>query len=142
MAPTAEAHSSLFRSSLFPCGLPQRRSPYARHRRRRPRRAQTQVQVHKVVRALAPGLRDRAHLPEVRRTSAKREGVAGRCGRPGVPWDHVPLRLLSLVKSEAIATKILTAVHLSANVPKLRPAHPSRPPRLDGDARGPEDHIN
>jgi hypothetical protein len=53
---------------------------------------------------------------------------------------HVPLRLLSLIKSEAIAKKILTAMHLPADVPKLRPARP--PPQRDQDARGPEDYIN
>jgi hypothetical protein len=52
----------------------------------------------------------------------------------------VPLRLISLIKSEAIATKILTAMRLPAEVPKLRPARP--PPQHDGDARGPEDYIN
>lgn len=65
------------------------------------------------------------------------------CGRPEVPWDRAPLRLLSLIKSEAIATKILTAMHLPADVPKPRPARP--PPQHDGDARGPrrpEDDIN
>ncbi len=53
---------------------------------------------------------------------------------------RVPLRLLSLIKSEAIATRILTAMHLPADMPKLRPARP--PPQHDGDARGPEDYIN
>jgi hypothetical protein len=53
---------------------------------------------------------------------------------------RAPLRLLSVIKSDAIATKILTAMHLPADVPKLRPAHPSRtPPQQDGDARGPDD---
>jgi hypothetical protein len=53
---------------------------------------------------------------------------------------QVPLRMISLIKSEAIAKKILTAMHLPADVPKLRPARP--PPGLDGDAREAEDYIN
>jgi len=53
---------------------------------------------------------------------------------------RVPLRLISLVKSEAVAKKILTAMHLSADVPELRPAR--APPGRDPDARGAEDYIN
>jgi hypothetical protein len=38
---------------------------------------------------------------------------------------QVPLRLISLIKSEAIAKTILTAMHLPLEVPEL---HPARPP--------------
>jgi hypothetical protein len=36
--------------------------------------------------------------------------VAGRAVRPGVPWDRAPIRLISLIKSEPIAKKILVAI--------------------------------
>jgi hypothetical protein len=36
-----------------------------------------------------------------------------------------PLRLIALIKSEPIAKKILTAMHLSTEIPEL---HPARPP--------------
>jgi hypothetical protein len=36
-----------------------------------------------------------------------------------------PLRLIALIKSEDTAKKILTAMHLPSEVPKL---HPARPP--------------
>jgi len=56
---------------------------------------------------------------------------------------QVQLRLMSLIKSEGIAMKLLTAMHLRADVPTLRPARPPRaPPGQDGDTRGPEDSIN
>jgi hypothetical protein len=51
---------------------------------------------------------------------------------------RAPLRLISLVKSEAVAKKILTAMHLSADA-----RAPARaPPGRDPDARGAEDYIN
>jgi hypothetical protein len=56
------------------------------------------------------------------------------------PRCQVPLRMISLIKSEAIAKKILTAMHLPAEVPKLRPARP--PPEHGGAVPGPEDYIN
>jgi hypothetical protein len=40
---------------------------------------------------------------------------------------QVPLRLISLIKSEAVAKTILTAMHLPLGVPELHPARP--PPR-------------
>jgi hypothetical protein len=40
---------------------------------------------------------------------------------------QVPLRLISLIKSESIAKTILTAMHLPLEVPELHPARP--PPR-------------
>jgi len=50
---------------------------------------------------------------------------------------QVQLRLMSLIKSEGIAMKLLTAMHLRADVPTLRPARPPRaPPGQDGDTRG------
>ncbi len=41
------------------------------------------------------------------------------------PKCQTPLRLISLIKSEAIAKKILIAMHLPADAPGL---HPARPP--------------
>jgi hypothetical protein len=41
---------------------------------------------------------------------------------------ETPLRLISLIKSEPIARKILVAMHLPADVPELAAAHPPRPP--------------
>jgi hypothetical protein len=57
---------------------------------------------------------------------------------------QAPLRLISLIKSEPIARKILFAMHLPADVPELHPARP--PPRHGGgdagdDAAG-EDWVN
>ena len=40
---------------------------------------------------------------------------------------QAPLRLIALIKSEDIAKKILTAMHLPSEVPALHPARP--PPR-------------
>jgi hypothetical protein len=54
------------------------------------------------------------------------------------PHCRVPLRIISLIKSEPIAKKILYAMHLPTEVPKLRTARP--PP--DTEARGPGDYIN
>ena len=52
----------------------------------------------------------------------------------------VPLRLISLIKSEPIARKILVAMHLPADVPELHPARP--PPGRDRDGRDAEDWLN
>jgi hypothetical protein len=41
---------------------------------------------------------------------------------------QAPLRLIALIKSEDVAKKILTAMHLPSDVPQLRPARPPRPP--------------
>jgi hypothetical protein len=41
-----------------------------------------------------------------------------------------PLRLIALINNEDIAKKILTAMHLPAEVPQLHPARP--PPRQMG----------
>jgi hypothetical protein len=49
---------------------------------------------------------------------------------------QTPLRLISLIKSEPIARKILTAMHLPADVPELHPARP--PPGSAGAAGGHE----
>ncbi len=48
-----------------------------------------------------------------------------------------PLRLIALIKSEDIAKKILTAMHLPTEIPELRPA---RPPPLK--AGGSADWLN
>jgi hypothetical protein len=47
---------------------------------------------------------------------------------------HSQLRLIALIKTEDIAKKILTAMHLPADVPRLHPARP--PPRSSGVAGG------
>jgi hypothetical protein len=48
-----------------------------------------------------------------------------------------PLRLIALIKSEDIAQKILTAMHLPTDVPEL---HPARPP--PGDTGEGDDRLN
>ena len=48
-----------------------------------------------------------------------------------------PLRLIALIKSEDIAKKILTAMHLPVAIPQLRPARP--PPHKAG---GGDDWLN
>ena len=50
------------------------------------------------------------------------------------PKCQTPLRLISLIKSEAIAKKILTATHLPTEVPHLHPARPP-PTEVDPDLR-------
>jgi hypothetical protein len=54
------------------------------------------------------------------------------------PTCLTPLRLLSLIKSETIAKKILVAMHLPAEAPDL---HPARPPPHDLDEAGGEDRA-
>jgi hypothetical protein len=49
-----------------------------------------------------------------------------------------PLRLIALIKTEADARKILTAMHLRADVPELHPARP--PPGKTGG--GGDDWVN
>jgi hypothetical protein len=49
-----------------------------------------------------------------------------------------PLRLIALIKSEDIASKILTAMHLPTEVPQL---HPARPPPTQ-QAQSDEDRLN
>ena len=53
---------------------------------------------------------------------------------------QVPLRLISLIKSEPIARKILIAMHLPADAPELHPARP--PPGCDGGKRREENWVN
>jgi hypothetical protein len=48
-----------------------------------------------------------------------------------------PLRLIALIKSEDIAKKILTAMHLPVDIPALQPARP--PPQKAG---GGDDWLN
>jgi hypothetical protein len=43
---------------------------------------------------------------------------------------QTPLRLIALIKTEDVARKILTAMHLPAELPELHPARP--PPRATG----------
>ncbi len=50
---------------------------------------------------------------------------------------QAPLRLVALVKTQDIAKKILTAMHLPTEVPELHPARP--PPGAVREARGGED---
>jgi hypothetical protein len=56
------------------------------------------------------------------------------------PRCQAPLRLIALIKSEATAKKILDAVHLPSEVPKLHPARP--PPTSCSEADGAEDWVN
>jgi hypothetical protein len=51
--------------------------------------------------------------------------------------SKAPLRLIALIKSEDIAKKILTAMHLPVDIPQLRPARP--PPQKAG---GGDDWLN
>jgi hypothetical protein len=44
--------------------------------------------------------------------------IALQCG-------GTPLRLIALIKGEDTAKKILTAMHLPADIPQLHPARPS-----------------
>jgi hypothetical protein len=53
---------------------------------------------------------------------------------------HAPLRLISLIRDDAIAKKILVAMHLPADVPELHPARP--PPARDGEEQEPQDWLN
>jgi hypothetical protein len=55
-----------------------------------------------------------------------------------------PLRLIALIKSEEIARKILTAMHLPTEVPQLHPARPPPGTRATGDDGEPtgEDWLN
>jgi hypothetical protein len=48
-----------------------------------------------------------------------------------------PLHLVALIKSEDVAKKILTAMHLPTEVPELHPARP--PPGTAGAAGGQEE---
>jgi hypothetical protein len=56
------------------------------------------------------------------------------------PECQTPLRLISLIKSEPVAKKILTAMHLPADVPELHPARP--PPGHDGELGDAEDYVS
>jgi hypothetical protein len=49
-----------------------------------------------------------------------------------------PLRLIALIKTEDVAKKILTAMHLPTDVPQLHPARP--PPRKEEG--GDDDCVN
>jgi hypothetical protein len=60
------------------------------------------------------------------------EVVCARC--------KTPLRLISLIKSEPIAKKILVAMHLPSDAPELHPARP--PPEDHGASRVEEDYLN
>ena len=53
---------------------------------------------------------------------------------------QTPLRLISLIKSEPIAKKILVAMHLPAEAPELHPARP--PPECHGEVWEGEDWAN
>jgi hypothetical protein len=53
---------------------------------------------------------------------------------------HSQLRLIALIKTEAVARKILKAMHLPTEMPELHPARPARPP--PGDTGGGEDWLN
>jgi hypothetical protein len=56
------------------------------------------------------------------------------------PECQTPLRLISLIKGEPIAKKILVAMHLPGEAPELHPARP--PPGRDREAQQAEDRVN
>jgi hypothetical protein len=62
-------------------------------------------------------------------------GIETRCER-----CKAPLRLISLIKDEAIAKKILVAMHLPAAAPELHPARP--PPGHGGEATDGANYVN
>ena len=84
-------------------------------------------------------------------TSAPQDKPAGRSHY--IPWAELlrrtfgfeivcakckgPLRLIALIKSENVAKKILTAMHLPTDIPEL---HPARPP--PGQQAAGEDWVN
>jgi len=53
---------------------------------------------------------------------------------------HSQLRLIALIKTEAVAQKILKAMHLPTEIPRLHPARPPRPP--PADTGGGDDWLN
>jgi hypothetical protein len=53
---------------------------------------------------------------------------------------HSQLRLIALVKTEAVAQKILKAMHLPTEIPELHPARRPRSP--PGDSAGGDDCLN
>ena len=53
---------------------------------------------------------------------------------------HSQLRLIALIKTEAVAQKILKAMHLPTVIPALHPVCPPRPP--PGDTGGCDDWLN
>jgi len=66
---------------------------------------------------------------ELLRRTFRFEIVCSKC--------HSQLRLIALIKTEDIAERILTAMHLPADIPKLHPARP--PPQKAG---GGDDCVN
>jgi len=53
---------------------------------------------------------------------------------------QAPLRLIALVRNQDIAKRILTAMHLSTEVPELHPARP--PPGCDREGQDAEEWVN
>jgi hypothetical protein len=53
---------------------------------------------------------------------------------------HAQLRLIALINKEAVAKKILTAMHLPTEIPVLHPARAPRPP--PEDKGGGDDWLN
>jgi hypothetical protein len=50
------------------------------------------------------------------------------------------LRLIALIKTEAVIKKLLAVMHLPTEAPELHPARP--PPGAEREARGTEEHTN
>jgi len=87
---------------------------------------------------------------------APAEQVKPACKSTYIPWAellrktfgfeivcekcHSQLRLIALIKTEAVAKKILKAMHLPTEIPELHPARPARPP--PGDTGGGDDWLN
>ena len=53
---------------------------------------------------------------------------------------HSQLRLIALIKTEAVAKTILKAMHLPTEIPELHPARPRPPPAAD--TGGGDDWLN
>jgi hypothetical protein len=70
-------------------------------------------------------------MPQIRPTAFTLpiRGLRSKC--------QAPLRLIALIQTENIAGRILTAMHLPSDIPKL---HPARPPPQKAD--GGDDWVN
>ena len=77
---------------------------------------------------MRPSARHAPSLPLLRRAFAI-DIVCSKC--------RSPLRLIALIKTEPIARKVLTAMHLPTEIPELHPARP--PPGAPGWESGDHD---
>jgi hypothetical protein len=84
---------------------------------------------------LAPDFRQGATTPSLSPLLRRVFGLDVLCSK-----CKAPLRLISIIKGQPIARKILVAMHLPAEVPELHPARP--PPERDGAGQESEDWVN